>query len=191
MPIKLTGLVFLAAYLSSHPLQFSLKWAFAYFGIAMLGVLTYVWSNKAIGKISSKPHFVKEEAEYMYQQVSTTKREDPFCFWLAPAESAFFYVPLLYFGLDPFSAAVAAILFGLMHYPQQMLRNCIFKAFTQYALIWIVLPHGILTMMAGHFFVDYLPLALLKWANSGSETDAARDTPNNGLKDDAQKQRAP
>ena len=129
MPIKLAGLVFLAIYFYSHPVLFSPFWALAYFGLSMIGVLLYVWGTKLAAKFKNEPHYINEEAQYMYEHVSIIKKDNPLCFWLAPAETAFFYVPLLYVGVNPISAAVAAALFGFMHYPQQMLRNCIFKIF--------------------------------------------------------------
>lgn len=176
MPIKLTGLVFLAFYLKSHPIAFSPLWVLAYFVIGFIGAQLYVWLVKTIAGFKKEPHYIDEEAQYLIEHVSRTKKENPLCFWLAPAESAFFYVPLLYVGVNPFTAAVAAILFGLMHYPEQLLRNCVFKMFLQYVLIWLVLPHGILTMMAGHFLMDYVPLAMLKWAHKDSEKTQEQET---------------
>lgn len=176
MPIKLTGLVFLAVYLHSHPIVFSPLWALAYFVIGFIGAQLYVWVVKRIAQLRQEPHYLDEEADYLVDHVTRTKKENPLCFWLAPAESAFFYVPLLYVGVNPFTAAVAAVLFGLMHYPEQLLRNCVFKIIVQCVLIWLVLPHGILTMMAGHFLLDYLPLAMLKWTHKGSEKTQEQKT---------------
>jgi hypothetical protein len=190
MLLKFTGILFLALHLRSHAIQFEPVWALAYFGISLLSVPIYIWTNKLIARSRSEPHQIDEETKYIYEHVSETKENNPVCFWLAPAESAFFYVPLLYFGLNPINAAIAATMFGFMHYPQFLFRNCLYKVLVQYVLILLVLPHGILTMMAGHLLMDYVPLTLYKLLY-GAEEQKEEKEPNNGLKSDAPERRAP
>lgn len=189
MPIKLAGLGFLAFYLYSHPVQFEPLWVLIYLGIALGGIPIYIWANKLIAGVKNEAHYIEEEKEHAHETLKNTKKNNPLCFWLASAESAFFYVPLLYVGINPLSAAIAASLFGLMHYPQFLLRNCIFKVIVQYVLVLVVLPHGILTVIAGHLLMDYGPLALLKLLNKIPDPKQEQKEPNNGPKGDAQNQR--
>ncbi len=84
----------------------------------------------------------------------------PIPFWRlvlgVPAEDGLFLVPLLCVGVSPVSAAVAALLFGVAHYPHYPWITCIPKAAAYFAAIMWILPYGIWTMIAGHLLLDLL-----------------------------------
>lgn len=191
MPIKLAGLAMLTLYLYSHPIQFEVLWVSVYIGIAFLSVPVYISAIKVLARARNEPDNVEEEKEYMHTSIAGTYNTNPVCVWLAPAESAFFFVPVLYVGINPITVGLAAALFGAMHYPNFFIRNCIYKSLMHFALALVVLPHGILTVMAGHFFVDHLPLWVMRLLDKIPDSVGTETEPNKGPKSDAQKSRAP
>jgi TPR repeat protein len=73
-----------------------------------------------------------------------------------PAEDGLFFVPVLWAGITPVSAAVSSALFAASHYPRFTWRLCVGKAFIAFALIWFVLPNGVWTVTATHLLIDLL-----------------------------------
>jgi hypothetical protein len=149
-----------------------------YIGIAFLSIPIYTSVIKRLSRARSEPDYVEEETEYMHASFAETQKSNPICVWLAPAESAFFFVPVLYIGVNPITVGVAAALFGAMHYSNFLLRNCIYKALLHFVLALVVLPHGILTVMAGHFFIDHAPLWFMKLIEKVPDPVSSGTEPN-------------
>jgi hypothetical protein len=61
-------------------------------------------------------------------------------------------------GINPVSAAVAGCVFGCLHLGSYMYSECVGKAIIYFATCLLVLPHGLLTVVAGHFAMDVVGL---------------------------------
>jgi hypothetical protein len=89
-----------------------------------------------------------------------------------PAEDGLICVPLLLVGLNPISAIGGGIVFGILHLRGCTYLDCIFKTAIYSLVCLFVLPHGLLTVVVGHFvndFVGWVALkAMLKFAPSES-----------------------
>ncbi|MHC4251507.1 MAG: hypothetical protein ACYS9X_20505 [Planctomycetota bacterium] len=81
---------------------------------------------------------------------------------LTPGEDGLFLVPLLVAGANAVSAAVVAVLFAAAHLRIFKPRECIAKALAYYLICLVVLPHGLLTVVAGHVLVDGLAVAFFR-----------------------------
>ena len=82
----------------------------------------------------------------------------------APAEDGFICVPVLLTAISPISALVGGIVFGCMHLARFTYLECIGKAIAYALVCYVVLPHGLLTVVAGHLLMDVSGLAVLKVA---------------------------
>ena len=82
----------------------------------------------------------------------------------APAEDGFICVPVLLSAITPISALVAGTIFGLMHLARFTQLECIGKAIAYALVVYVVLPHGLLTVVLGHLLMDVLGVAVLKIA---------------------------
>lgn len=82
---------------------------------------------------------------------------------LLPGEDGLFFVPLLLVGINPLSAVVAAAAFGAMHYPEFPSRLCVAKACLIYLIALLILPHGLGTVVVGHFVIDALAYVVWRW----------------------------
>lgn len=80
----------------------------------------------------------------------------------APAEDGFICVPALLAGITPVSALVAGIVFGCMHLARFTYLECVGKAIAYALVCYVVLPHGLLTVVVGHLLMDALGFAVLK-----------------------------
>jgi hypothetical protein len=95
---------------------------------------------------------------------------------MAPAEDGFFCAPLLMFGIDPISAAGAGLLFGFLHLQNYNFFECIGKGIFYGVACFVILPHGFLTMAAGHFIVDFAGvLMLLYWRLRRADTKGEQE----------------
>lgn len=182
LTVKVIGLLFLIIYFSYYPVQFEPAWSLLYAVIVFASIPIYTQITKYLTRsgsntgdqsqtqdkifsetISKENQIgVEQEQSQLVQMGNDIMKKHPYCFWLASAESAFFYVPLLWVGINPISAFIAASLFGFAHYPAFFLRNCIYKTLIQFFVALVILPHGILTVMLGHFIVDNVPFIILK-----------------------------
>jgi uncharacterized membrane protein len=68
--------------------------------------------------------------------------------------AGFFLLPLFYVGISPVSAAVAAFLFAVAHYPVFPWRYCIPKGIAYFFVALFILPHGIWSVVVAHLLVD-------------------------------------
>lgn len=77
---------------------------------------------------------------------------------LLPGEDGFFFVPLLWVGITPLTAAVATAAFAAVHYPQFPLRTCVIKFVFLFCIAVIVLPHGLGSVVVGHLLLDAMAI---------------------------------
>lgn len=99
-----------------------------------------------------------EEMEQWNKRFFSAVKKRPWQFLLIPAEDGFFLLPLLYIGINPVSAAVAAFLFGVTHYPMFPWHTCIPKCVAYFFVALFVLPYGIWSIVVAHWLLDALAL---------------------------------
>jgi hypothetical protein len=107
----------------------------------------------ALEKIGIKQPDEKEVHDLNERLFESLKRQ-PWRFLFIPAEDGFFLLPLLYVGINPVSAAVAALLFACIHYPVFPWRYCVPKGVVYFFVALFILPHGIWSVIVAHFLVD-------------------------------------
>jgi predicted negative regulator of RcsB-dependent stress response len=73
---------------------------------------------------------------------------------LLPEEDGIFFGPLLWVGITPLTAGIAAAAFAAVHYPEFSIRSCVPKFVSLFCVAMVVLPHGIGSVMVGHLLVD-------------------------------------
>ena len=76
-------------------------------------------------------------------------------------------MPLLYIGIHPLSAAIAAGLFALAHYPNYTTRATLAKGIHYFAVALFVLPYsGIWPIVVAHVLLDAAALGFKKAIDS-------------------------
>jgi hypothetical protein len=112
--------------------------------------------------------------EMSEQAVSEIKRHPIRLALLIPGEDGIFFVPLLWVGITPLTAGVAAAAFAAVHYPQYSIRACVPKFVFLFGIAMVVLPHGIGSVVVGHLLVDAMAFTAL---NLLSDDEAAASSP--------------
>jgi hypothetical protein len=185
MPLKVAGIIFLGYHCVTADVRFNPIWVAVYVGMTFLLANAVLGVEFLVNKMRSQKkdgldNFTPEERQCvgkMYSQGHRIRR-NPWLFLLIAGEDGFFFLPLLYIGINPATAIAAAALFALMHYhdkPNSALTGTFL--FTM-ANVLIVLPHGILPMVLGHYILDATAFGmapvLKKWveADQGKKENA-------------------
>jgi hypothetical protein len=74
----------------------------------------------------------------------------------APAEDGLICVPVLLVGIGPLSALGGGIAFAFLHLARFTYLECIAKGVSYALVCFLVLPHGLLTVVLGHLILDGL-----------------------------------
>lgn len=175
--IRFTGFALLAGYLAvTDDWRFSFTWALAVpaiaFGVAsallvskisdrlpsLNGYLLFPRSNENTNTVLSRDESDLRWVQFAEKQVPV--RGIPF----AAAEDGLVCVPVLLAGIGPISALAGGIVFGLLHLARFSYFECLGKTVYYSLTIYLVLPHGLLTVAAGHIVMDALGLAVLRVA---------------------------
>lgn len=170
IPGKITGLLFLIFHLLTEKnefkplvvlyyLLFTALIAGIWFGATML--LSY-FSKSYDNKLEEE----EQSAALSLSQIRNELRRNPWQILLIPGEDGLFFLPLLYIGINPLSAFIAAALFAAAHCAYKSLSACIGTFFIAFFLCLLVLPYGIIPMVAGHLIVDISVFLLLPYMNS-------------------------
>jgi hypothetical protein len=111
----------------------------------------------------------------MNEQMTSEIKRHPFRLaLLIPGEDGIFFVPLLWVGITPLTAGVAAAAFAAVHYPEYSIRACVPKFVFLFAVAMVILPHGIGSVVVGHLLVDAIAFTTL---NLLSDDEAAGASP--------------
>lgn len=94
------------------------------------------------------------EADAENERFFNAIKKKPWTLLLVPAEDGLFLLPLLYVGISPISAAVAAFLFAVSHYPSFPWRFCLPKGVAYFFIALFILPYGIWSVIVAHLFMD-------------------------------------
>ncbi len=96
------------------------------------------------------------------QMANAIKRHPIRLALLIPGEDGIFFVPLLWVGITPLTAGIAAAAFAASHYPEYSIRACVPKFVFLFGVAMVVLPHGIGSVVVGHLLVDAIAFLGLK-----------------------------
>jgi len=122
--------------------------------------LTFIAIMAGLEKLGVKG-LDEREAHEQNERFFCGLKKDPWRFLLIPAEDGFFLVPLLYIGVNPTSAVVAALLFATVHYPAFPWRYCVPKGIAYFFVALFILPLGIWSVVVAHLFVDVALFVLM------------------------------
>jgi uncharacterized membrane protein len=125
----------------------------AFLGVLAASGVVFISAMAVMERFGMKGLDEKEVDATNERFFSMLKRE-PWEFLLIPGEDGFFLLPLLYIGVSPVSAAVAAFLFAVAHYPVFPWRYCIPKGIAYFFVALFILPHGIWSIVVAHLLVD-------------------------------------
>lgn len=192
IPMKVVGLGFLAYHCATADVRFNPIWVAVYIGVAMLLVNACVAVDAIISRIRPKKHD-NRGALTAEEIVCVDKMDDqsrhiwrkPWLFLLIAGEDGFFFLPLLYLGVNPAIAVVAAAIFTLMHYQDKPNYTLVGTFLFITTNVLIVLPHGILPMVIGHIILDATAFSmtpiLKKWVSADQEKPDRATSSKQGL----------
>ena len=190
-PIKYVGLAFLAYHCATADVRFNPVWVAVYVGMSLLLVNACVAVKFLISKMrpteKHSPDNITPEVRRCVVKMEAQShciRRKPWLFLLIAGEDGFFFLPLLYIGINPVTAIAASAIFALMHYRDKPNTTLVGIFLFTAANVLIVLPHGILPMVLGHFILDTIAISIAPMLKKWVETDQ-------GKKENAQHQPAP
>ena len=102
-----------------------------------------------------------KEAEALNERVLSMLKQAPWKILTVPAEDGLFLLPLLYLGINPVTAVVAATLFAAFHYPSFPWHYCVPKGIAYFFVALFVLPYGIWSVVTAHLLLDGAIFCLL------------------------------
>lgn len=170
---KLLGLALIAGHFVSHPLVVHPPALLLYLAIFLAVTVTHVFGVKPIideikraRRHQSALQYVDREKIEIVGRFNKTFRsalKRPLRnLGLVIGEDGILLVPLLWAGVSPVTALVAAMAFGAMHYPAFTRLQCVSKGVAYYFACLLVLPYGLLNMLAGHLLLDAV-MMLFAW----------------------------
>ena len=151
--LKVIGLALLAAYFFQNPFSVELYWVAVYLVIVIgIGGAFALVVHPLIERFF--PGRMVDIDPIGARIINDVKRRPLSFLLLLPGEDGFFFVPLLWFGITPLTAAISAAAFAAVHYPQFPLRSCIVKFVFIFCIAVVVLPHGLGSVLVGHLVLD-------------------------------------
>jgi len=191
IPLKVAGIVFLAYHCATADVNFNPVWVAVYVGVTFLVTNACVGVEFLINKMRSQKkespdNFTPEERWCVGKMNAQGQRiwRKPWLFLLIAGEDGFFFLPLLYLGINPATAIAASAIFALMHYQDKPNSALVGTFLFTAANVLIVLPHGILPMVLGHFILDATAFGMAPVLRRWVEVDQ-------GKKENAQPATAP
>jgi hypothetical protein len=165
---KIVGLGFLAWHIYAKGFRLDLLRLILYLGIvggfAALWLISEFLYEKFSGRDDSTPMSWQEiRAMETLLEICREVWKKPWMALLIPGEDGLFFLPLLYIGINPFSALLAALAFGAAHLVCKPLFACLGTAVISYFLCLFVLPYGIGAMIVGHLIVDLSVFAMMPY----------------------------
>jgi hypothetical protein len=158
---------------------FSLPWIFAFPAIAVPAAALpfilklhkrypklnrFLFARKApprMGPPLSREEQQKQYDEALYKYQTSAMRLRPMLLSL-PAEDGLICVPIILVGISPMAAIVGGLAFGLLHIGGRTVLDCAVKVLVYSLLCLIVLPHGLLTVVAGHMINNLIGVLVFK-----------------------------
>jgi TPR repeat protein len=125
----------------------------AFLAIVAVSGLAVVLFMAVLEKLGLKGSDEKE-TQFLKDSIDSAVKKKPLQLLLIPTEDGFFLLPLLYIGITPISAAIAAVLFAAAHYPLFPWRYCLPKGIAYFFVALFVLPLGIWSVVLAHMIID-------------------------------------
>jgi uncharacterized protein len=132
----------------------------AFLGILIASGTTFVAVMGLLQKIGMKG-LDDNDTEAISERLISYFKRNPLRFLYIPAEDGLFLLPLVFIGINPISAALAAALFGAAHYPSFPWRFCVPKGIAYFFVALFVLPYGIWSVVVAHLLIDATAIAAL------------------------------
>ena len=178
----LAGLAMLIIYFVGAPLPTSWWGVLAYLGVS-LGALPLYEAIDAVGGPTqaessstddTSPAEAGDDASesgvdqglgYVFGAYVDQFARRPLGIVKVATEDGLVLAPLAWLGITPWTALLAGVVFGLIHYPVFSWRSCLVKAIDYAAIAWFVLPWaGLWPIVVGHIAWDVGVLLLgLRW----------------------------
>ncbi len=181
------GLAMLVVYLVTQPVRFDPWGVVAYLAIALgLMLISGLWStlvswwasrgeDDASGDDADGDDDAEEDepvhgSNYLADHLFDGFVRRPWRLVKVATEDGFVMAPLCLLGINPISAAVAGLVFGLAHYPTYPGRACIYKGINYTLVALLVVPWaGLWPIVVGHVLWDAGLLYLWRWLRSSDE----------------------
>lgn len=187
------GATLLAAYLIvTRDFRISPIWVGWYIGITFASGMSWAtlarWGPmKRLERYHFRPQAARpgatpatDEKNLSQRQLDFAKRARLRDLLMVPTEDGLICVPMLLTGIHPAVVIACALAFGFLHMVNHTYLDCIGKALRYTLLSMLILPHGILNMVAGHVLMDLFAFAALKMlaAKFGSPRALEASRPN-------------
>lgn len=161
VPVSISiGAAFLIVHTVNRGFDFDVQFFGLYLSIQLIGMLILVSIVLVAGWKWDVADALAKETEADVELLMGTILRKPWRLLQLPAEDGFFLLPLLYLGISPLSALIAALGFGFIHYPEKPARTCWVISIIIFFIALFVLPYGIWTVIAGHATLDLSLLAI-------------------------------
>ena len=171
--ISTIGWALLIFHGATSSISINLKAFLFFIGVIETSSVTFLLAM-VVAKQFGAAGFDEKEADVLLENLFRYFKRNPWRFLYIPAEDGFFLLPLLYIGINPVSAAVAAFLFGLFHYPAFPWRYCIPKGIAYFFVALFLLRYDIWAIVLGHLFVDFLCFVAVLLAKAGGKPTLSR-----------------
>jgi len=164
LPAKLIGMAALAAHVAAGNARLEPVWILPGVAIPLAVTLVLVpllsMLTRLRGKAAAREY--DRAASKNVRRLARVVARKPSHLLLVPGEDGFFFLPLVYLGITPVSAAAAAGLFALVHLATRTSQACVVLFVAWFLVCLIVLPHGILPVVFGHLVLDTLAYLVMR-----------------------------
>jgi len=165
IPGKILGIIFVLFHFYEKGIDFNPLWVAFY--LSLIVVIAALWFafNYLLSVISKKYKDALDFEEAALPRklsvlCSDVKRR-PWLLLLIPGEDGIFFLPLLYVGLNPFTAFAASALFALAHAGYKSRSAMTGTFLIAFVVCLTILPNGIIPVIIGHFIVDITVFLIL------------------------------
>ena len=164
--LKFVGLLVIGWYILRHPQQLEIRWVLVFLGITLSvsvsgGILQwYIEERLRTSKDEPRGNDI-ENSEPGLRTIRQVLTHPIRALVLLPGEDGLFFVPPLLIGINPTTALVCAIAFALAHLGQYRTSQVVGKGIMAFLVVLVVLPHGLLNVIAGHLIQDTTASLLL------------------------------
>ena len=151
------GMAMLVLHLLTQPFVFNPLGVLAYLGLqfAVIVGLGFVraWRERSSAG-SSEP---ADSHRYIFGKMLQNFESRPWRILRVVTEDGFSLAPLMWLGVNPWTATALGLIFGLAHYPQYSLRVCLRLGAVRTAVALLIFPWaGLWAVAMGHVLYDVL-----------------------------------
>ena len=155
---KVVGLAFLVAYFLHHPFRIEGVWVVASIAIPLGVSVVFALVATVLGRLLPSQRF--DPTRDGRNMIGDAVRRPLRALLLLPGEDGLFFVPLLWVGITPISAACVSVAYAAVHYPQFPAKYCAAKSVFLFGIATTVLPHGLGSVIVGHLVGDAIAFLL-------------------------------